>query len=417
MTFDATLVGSGLVGWQFLQNTMETQVEMLENSASVASDLDYFRENISKVETPEDLVSDYRLLSVTLTAFGMSDQIEYKALLQKVLEEGAEDEDSLANRLSSTDSRFLALSEAFDFTPISNIGTSQDGFSDNILYKFDINAELEIEALEVEFSASLAAYESEGVTDEELEQRRIFYENEIISKQEKNLEYANYFREEISKISTPAELIVDRKLLEVSLTAFSIQDRSNSLVLLQNVLTDGGIEGNSLARVIGDKNLIEFAESFGFYNEDTLGIHSESFIDDIVEDYVTYQFEESVGNQSEDLRYALNFSRAIPEMAIGDGSSDTRWYQVLSNESLREVFQTALGLPSEFVYIDIDQQLEQIKEKASTRFGVSDFDDFSNEELVEEVVSSYLLINQSLNGSNLLGSDQIILTLLGAYSS
>lgn len=416
MTYQVSLAGSGLIGWQYLKYNQDSQMEILENSASVSTDLDYFKENIGNVETVEDFVSDYRLMSVALSAFGMSDQIEYTALLQQVLEEGAEDSDSLANRLSSTDSRFLAFAEAFSFTSVSNVNTKQDGFADQILDLYDAKSEETIESLREDYAARLEEYAATGVTEDEVASRKEFYDNEIEAEISSIENKSEYFRTNISGVSTASELVFDATLFEVTQVAFGVEyeysgSSEHHYRKLQRVLEGGAEDPNSLANVLGDASLIKMAKAFGFDKEPSLNIHSDEFAESIANDYLTYAFEESVGNQYEELRFALNFKRAIPEMTESDVSSNSKWYQVLSNESLREVFQTALGLPSEFAYIDIDKQLETIQEKTNSRFGISEFDDLADEEILEEVINTYLLVNEATNGGTS-SSGQYLVTLL-----
>lgn len=113
MSFQPMIVGSGLAAWGFLQRTMETQTELFESSPTITRDVDYFAENIGNVETAEDLVSDRRLLSVALGAFGLDEDINNTFFVRKILEEGTEASDSLANRLA--DKSYLAFAEAFGF--------------------------------------------------------------------------------------------------------------------------------------------------------------------------------------------------------------------------------------------------------------------------------------------------------------
>lgn len=67
----------------------------------------------NRLETAEALVSDYRSLSVALTAFGLENDLPNKAFIRKVLESDLGDPKSFANRLS--DKRYRKLAEAFSF--------------------------------------------------------------------------------------------------------------------------------------------------------------------------------------------------------------------------------------------------------------------------------------------------------------
>lgn len=134
MTFQPFVPVGGLGGWRFLQNTLETQKAAYAKSPVVQSDLDYFAEKIGSVETAEDLVSDYRLLSVALGAFGLSKDIGNKFLIRKVLEEGTTDTGSLSNRLS--DKRYREFSKAFGFGDFEIPNTALSEFSDRIATRY-----------------------------------------------------------------------------------------------------------------------------------------------------------------------------------------------------------------------------------------------------------------------------------------
>ena len=80
-------------------------------------DTDYFAAKIGEIDSAEQLVSDRRLLSVALGAFGLHADIDNKYFIRKVLEDGVLKEDALANRL--TDERYKSLTKAFGFGDFS----------------------------------------------------------------------------------------------------------------------------------------------------------------------------------------------------------------------------------------------------------------------------------------------------------
>lgn len=130
MTFQPFVPTGGLSGWRFLQSTLDTQKAAFDRGPVLQRDLDYFREKIGSVTTPEALVSDFRLLSVALGAFGLSDEINNKFLIRKVLEEGTIDPDALSNRLA--DKRYRDLSRAFGFGDFPTPNTALSTFPDQI---------------------------------------------------------------------------------------------------------------------------------------------------------------------------------------------------------------------------------------------------------------------------------------------
>lgn len=116
---------SGIAGWNFLQRTQDAQQVAFDKSPALARDVAYFKENIAKVKTAEDLVSDHTLFKVALGAFGLDEQLGSKFFMRKILEEGTEDRSALASRL--VDKRFHDIAEAFGF---GNLLGARTGYSD-----------------------------------------------------------------------------------------------------------------------------------------------------------------------------------------------------------------------------------------------------------------------------------------------
>ena len=113
MNFQPLIPQGGLPGWVVLNATLERQTEVFNSSPIIQRDTAYFEENIAKILTPEQLVSDRRLLRVALGAFGLLDDIDNRAFIRTILDEGTVRDDALANRLS--DDRYKQLADAFAF--------------------------------------------------------------------------------------------------------------------------------------------------------------------------------------------------------------------------------------------------------------------------------------------------------------
>jgi Protein of unknown function (DUF1217) len=79
---------------------------------AVKSPTAYYEANIGKVESIQDFVGNYRLLSYALNAYGLGDQINKTALITQVLEGGVS-----TRRASPTRSRtrWKAFATAFNF--------------------------------------------------------------------------------------------------------------------------------------------------------------------------------------------------------------------------------------------------------------------------------------------------------------
>lgn len=134
MTFQPVLPISGYAGWRFLQRTLPAQQQNFAQSPVIQRATDYFRENIGKVGSAQDLVADRRLLDVALGAFGLGEDIDAKAFVTRILTDGTVDDDALANRLS--DKRYAEFSLEFGFGNGFN-RTGLPDFADKIIARYE----------------------------------------------------------------------------------------------------------------------------------------------------------------------------------------------------------------------------------------------------------------------------------------
>jgi hypothetical protein len=134
MNFTPVLPLGGLPGWALLSRTIERQTDLFNKSSQIVRDTEYFEQNIGKITTAEDLVSDRRLLRVALGAFGLQEDINSRAFIRKILEEGTIRDDALANRLA--DERYKQLSKAFAFADRPIPRTQLATFGTEITEKF-----------------------------------------------------------------------------------------------------------------------------------------------------------------------------------------------------------------------------------------------------------------------------------------
>jgi len=223
---------------------------------------------------------------------------------------------------------------------------------------------------------------------------------------------ANYFRENIANVETAADLMADRRLLTTALNAFGLGEDINNKFFIEKVLTDGTIETDALANRLSDKRYFEFSKAFGFGDFDTPNTALSDFASDILERNINERFETLVGEQDEDLRLALNFDKAIQDVAAKDTTTDGLWYSVMGDIPLRRVLEVSLGLPSSFGSLDIDQQLSRFKQKAQDVFGTDDVRQFASAEKRDDAVRLFLLRQQAASFSPQISGAQNALALL-----
>lgn len=200
-----------------------------------------------------------------------------------------------------------------------------------------------------------------------------------------------YFRDRIGKIQTAEQLVSDRRLLRISLTAFGLEADVNSRAFIQKVLEGGTLKEGSLANRLADKQYQKFSAAFGFGDFSVPRTRISTFADEILTQFRARSFESAVGAQNNGFRLALNAERELPALASRSISETAKWFTLLGNAPLREVMQTALGLPKSFAAIDLDQQVAVMRERTQAAFGAPTVSQFSDPRQMEALVRRFHL--------------------------
>lgn len=223
---------------------------------------------------------------------------------------------------------------------------------------------------------------------------------------------SDYFRENIGKIETAEELVSDRRLLTVTLAAFGLQDDINSQFFIRKILEEGTTADDALANRFSDPRYAEMSEAFGFGPGEFLKVGQPDFVEAIITRFETIEFEVAAGQQNEAMRFALYAEREMGLLANEDMSNDAKWFTLMSEPPLRKIMETALGLPQAFGQIDLDQQLSVFQERAKREFGTDDLSIFNDPEVVQDLITKYVVRDQIASFNNSFSSNAIALTLL-----
>lgn len=126
MTFYPAIPLGGYLGWRVFEKSADKQFEIFQKSPDVIRNMDYFLENIESATTAEKLVNDRKLLTVALGAYGLGDEINKKAFIRKILEEGTDLSDAFANRLS--DSKWRDFARDFGYGNFTGARVGNEAF-------------------------------------------------------------------------------------------------------------------------------------------------------------------------------------------------------------------------------------------------------------------------------------------------
>lgn len=110
-------------------------------------EIDAFRERVSQVQTPEQLVEDFEVYSFVMKAFDLESQIFGKGMMKKLLASAPGDKGALIDRM--TDNRFKELHKAMGFTEggTKNVNTGDPRWIEEMVERYTdqklINSQLE----------------------------------------------------------------------------------------------------------------------------------------------------------------------------------------------------------------------------------------------------------------------------------
>lgn len=195
-----------------------------------------------------------------------------------------------------------------------------------------------------------------------------------------------YFRENISRVTSAAELVKDYKLLNTALSAFGLEADIANKAFIQKVLESDVNDRGSLVNRLADKRYLKMAEAFGFGSAKP----AVKLADTVSQSFVQREFERRIGASDETLRIALNARRELQEMGNRTSSNTTLWYEVLGNPPLRKVFEGAFGFGTAYGKLPIERQYEEFTRAAERTLGSSSFKDLSQPNAIDRLVQNYM---------------------------
>jgi len=370
MSFSPIIPTNGLNGWQFLQRTMDKQTASHSSTAIARRDEAYFTENIGKIGSAEKLVKDRRLLRITLSAFGLADDLPNRAFIQRVLESPTGEQvpgekRSFVQRLA--DRRYHELAKAFGFGDRTRETASEP--SDPLFAGTSRNAP------PARFTESmqrdLAALAGSGIGDE----------------------------------ATWTLVVNTPSLMALFETAYELPKSFDSLPLNAQIAA----LRSQTETIFGSGGVAQFAE------KDALNTLSQRYIDgfanEVLTNYHARQFEEAVGQKDQSMRLVLALQRDLGQLAGSDQSESGKWFRILGTPSLRQVFETAFQLPSSFGSLDLDRQADILRDRTQRALGESSVSQFTDSDKMNTLIRQFF-VGEQLSEIRSLNASSAALTLL-----
>ena len=310
---------------QFVLNTGLTVVR--PGGEFVKAETDYYKANIGKVKSIDDLLRDQRLLRIAMSAYGLNADAETPKQIRTMLAGGVSDPNSPANKLA--DKSYAAFVTAFNFVEHGAATTARDAVQKDALKLYTMKTETGL--------VSSTKYLVDVETD--------------------------YYLGRVAGIQSIDDLMADKRLLNFALVAYGLDPAAEKRETIRAMLEGGVSDANSPANKSTDKRYTAFVTAFNFIEHGEAATTYNRAQQPSTDKYLRQTLEENVGKQNEGVRLALYFERKAATL--------TNFYEILADPALAKVVRTALSLPDSFASADIDRQVKLFEEK----FDIEDFTD------------------------------------------
>jgi hypothetical protein len=310
---------------QFVLNTSLTVVK--PSAEFVKAETDYYKANIGKAKSIDDLLRDQRLLRIAMSAYGLNADAEDPRRIRTMLAGGVSDPASPANKLA--DKSYANFVTAFNFAEHGTATTTLDAVQKDALKLYAMKTETGLVA-----------------------SSKYFIEVET-----------NFYLGRVADIQSIDDLMADKRLLNYALAAYGLDPALEPPARVRQMLEGGIADPKSPANQLTDKAYVAFVTAFNFVEfGETATTRTPAQLPSI-DKFLRQTLEENAGNENEGVRLALYFERKAAGL--------TNFYEILADPALAKVIRTALSLPDSFASADIDRQVKLFEEK----FDIADFTD------------------------------------------
>ncbi|OIQ28200.1 MAG: hypothetical protein BM562_13250 [Alphaproteobacteria bacterium MedPE-SWcel] len=376
MSFTPLIPSSGVAGWNFLQSTYDRQYDAFIQAGQLKNDSEYFAENIGRVTSTDDLLDDRRLLQVAVKAFGLEEEINYRALLQRALNEGTTADDALANTMN--DERYVKFSEAFGFGPGQSPKTTDSKAMQGVIDSFQ-SASFEEAVGEVDETIRTALFAKRAMIE-------VFGEPDA-----DDVSQLSVKERALREFNSTLENITGEE--EEHLGVTSVEDQWEDIVQ-RDVLTDflnttlrmsasvSGLDEEEKIQAYRDRATVVFG------TDDPTVFFSPDNKDVVLSAYKTRATVD--GDPSDEITATADLSeRILDQMVSRDSALNEEWTYIARQEPLAEFMKVALELPDDIADRDTSEAMRLYREKAIEAFGTDDPNVFASSENMDDILDVY----------------------------
>ncbi len=192
------------------------------------------------------------------------------------------------------------------------------------------------------------------------------------------------FKEEIVNVKSVEDLMKNRTLLSVTLSAFQLESEIDKTAFVKKMLTEDPKDEKSLVNRLVEPRWTKLSKALYGLNQDPNFFQNQDNVNAILNGYKTNEFEKFEGQNAEGVRESMYFKR------IAGGVTEVS--QILADKTLMQVVRVGLGLPESFQSLEYEQQKARLSKEL-------DMEDFKDPAKIDKMIERYLIFTE-LNNSN-----------------
>jgi hypothetical protein len=207
---------------------------------------------------------------------------------------------------------------------------------------------------------------------------------------------ADGFRERAAAVTTPEQLLKDRRTLQYVLESYGLESEISKTAVLRKLMTQDPDEKGSLANRLTDARWRQFARDFSEWDVQN-PFRKTGAVNTIIERRNQAAYEKQLGQDAPGLREALYFQR--------NAADAVSVLTLMSDSALALVVRVGLGLPSQFAGLEFEQQRAVLEKRV-------DLETFSDPKRMDQFLRKFLVrYEQEYGGA---ASSNPLAGLLGA---
>lgn len=139
---------STYLSYNLVTRNLQQSMTRVAQQPDVARNAAYYKDNIGKVRTADDLLKNDRLYQYAMKAYGLEDMTYAKAFMRKVLESDLSNPSSFANKLA--DKRYREFAAAFSFNGSGALVAQTDNQTDEVIGLYTATVKRKVAAIDAD---------------------------------------------------------------------------------------------------------------------------------------------------------------------------------------------------------------------------------------------------------------------------